>query len=65
MHIRDLKMMRKLIFIIIILAIAGFAAYKFGIFNRKTEQTIEITVDKTKEKATEIIDKIKEKTKSD
>lgn len=51
---------RRLLFIIIIVGVAVFAAYQFGLFNRKTETFIDKAVQKTKNTAETVTNKIKE-----
>jgi hypothetical protein len=58
-------MIRRLIFIIVIVGAATFAFYKLGFFNRETEEKLEKTIDIIEEKASGAIDKIKENTNKD
>ena len=52
-------MVRKILFIVFIIVVAGFGAYRLGLFNKKTESVIEETLDGAETKARESVEKIK------
>lgn len=52
-------MIKRILVVVVIVAIAGFVAYRLGLFDKKTETTIERTLDEAGNKARDSVDKIK------